>query len=112
MQPFPGSGHPCLLSAKEKIGVRSVGEGRLKPEGGFCLISVGQLLRCWREYRDGRIEYRDLRIWFAAQEVVARRCTAGKGRKPAYKTKELAGLCGVGEKVIRSSLRRLEASRL
>ncbi len=88
------------------------GEGRAKPDGGFCFISAGALLRCWGEYRAGNVEYRDVRVWFAAHELVARRCTLGKGRKPAYNEQELAGLVKGRGKHFRSSLRRLEARSL
>jgi hypothetical protein len=100
------------LSAKEKIGVMSVGEGKPKPEGGFCLISVGALLQSWQAYRDGSIQYQDLRVWFAAHELAARRCTLRKGRTPAYRVDELAGLLRGGRKPFRGSLSRLEASGL
>jgi hypothetical protein len=88
-------------------------ERRTKPEGGFRLISVGAVLRCWEAYREDRIKFRDLRVWFGAQELVARRCTIGKGRVPSYSMDELTRLVGgVGGEHFRVSMRRLEASRV
>lgn len=85
-------------------------ERRRKPEGGYYLISVGAILRCWEAYRSGQIEFRDLRVWFGAHEVLARRCMVGKGRKASFKVDELKGLVGgVGGEHFRSSLRVLEA---
>jgi hypothetical protein len=101
-----------VLSAREERRVRSVEEARPEQEGGYCLVSVGQLIRCWNEYREGHIEYRDLRVWFAAQELVARRCGLGRGRRPAYKVEELESLVSAGKKRFRPSLRRLEARGL
>ncbi len=73
-------------------------------------MTVGAVLRCWQAYREGQIEFRDLRVWFAAQELVARRCMLAKGRVPSYNVNELAGLVGgVGGEHFRSSLRTLEA---
>lgn len=76
------------------------------------MIPAGALLRCWREYRAGNVEYRDVRVWLAAHELVARRCRLGKGRKPAYGVGELSGLVRGGGKHFRPSLRRLEARGL
>jgi hypothetical protein len=45
-----------------------------KPEGGFRLISVVQICAVWTAYHAKLIGPGDLRVWFAAQEMVARRC--------------------------------------
>src|SRR5262245_54650595 len=100
---LPGSGRPPPLSATERNMMNDLKGGLRKPEGGYSLISAGALLRCWRTYREGSIDYRAVRVWLAAHEVAARRCTLAKGRKPSYSLKELSGLVGVGEKPVRSS---------
>src|SRR6516225_11473912 len=88
-------------------------ERRPKPEGGFCLISVGAILRCWEVYRDDLMRFRDLRVWFAAHELVARRCTLAKSRVARFTLEELTRLIGgVGGEHVRSSLRTLDASSL
>src|SRR5262249_28869838 len=88
-------------------------ERSAKPEGGFCLLSAGQILRSWEAYRDGHIEFRDLRVWLAAHELVARRCRLAKGRIARFTLEALTRLIGgVGGEHLRSSLRTLEASRL
>src|SRR5215471_4283619 len=52
----------------------------------------------------------DVRVWFAAHEMVARRCQISAGQVPEYTPRELHGLVGgVGGEHLRTSLRRLEA---
>src|SRR6266850_3619683 len=81
-----------------------------KPHGGFRLLIVQQLWLVWWAYRSRRIQLRDLRVWFAAQEMVARRCQLAPDHVPDYTPKELHGLVGgVGGEHLRASLRRLEA---
>jgi hypothetical protein len=88
-------------------------EEKAKPEGGYCLISVGAMLACWQAYRDGQLKYRDVRVWFAAHEMVARRCMLAQGRLAAYGIEELTRLVGgVGGEYLRVSVRRLEACGL
>lgn len=82
-----------------------------KPEGGFQFISVKQLCMIWWAYRIKLICLQDLRVWVAAQEIVARRCQLRSGQKPAYTHEELQDL--VGKSVnIRRSLQRLHLTRL
>src|SRR5919109_3322158 len=81
-----------------------------KPRGGFIFLTVQQLCLLWWAYRIRLIQLRDLRIWFAAQEMVARRCQMDAGQVPAYTHGELHSLVGgVGGEHLRTSLRRLEA---
>src|SRR6266581_684308 len=81
-----------------------------KPHGGFRLLIVQQLCLLWWTYRTRRIQLMDLRVWFAAQEMVARRCQLAPDHVPAYTPKELHGLVGGGGgEHLRASLRRLEA---
>ncbi len=82
-----------------------------KPQGGFVLISVVQLCMAWWAYRAGRIRLIDLRVWFAAHELVARRCLLKPGQQPRYTCEELHKLVGGGGG-IPASLQRLTAAAL
>ena len=77
-----------------------------KPEGGFRFISVFQLCALWSAYRAALITRADLQVWFAAHEMVARRCGVAKtGHRVSYTNTELCELTGRGG--IRSSCTRL-----
>jgi hypothetical protein len=78
-----------------------------KPVGGFIFITVTQLCLIWGAYRERLIRLKDLRVWFAAQELVARRCTQKAGARATYTLQELQKLTGSqgGE---RGSICRLE----
>src|SRR5215471_3434448 len=81
-----------------------------KPRGGFVLLTVQQLCLLWWAYRTRLVQLMDFRVWFAAQEMVARRCQLAPDQVPEYTPKELHGLVGgVGGEHLRASLRRLEA---
>ena len=81
-----------------------------KPHGGFRFLTVQQLCLLWWAYRTRRIQLMDFRVWFAAQEMVARRCQLAPDQVPDYTPQELHGLVGgVGGEHLRASLRRLEA---
>ena len=81
-----------------------------KPIGGFVFLSVQQLCLVWWAYRIRLIQLRDFRVWFAAQEMEARRCQLDPGQVPEYTLKELHRLVGgVGGEHLRASIRRLEA---
>ena len=54
-----------------------------KPAGGFRFITVVQLCTAWWLYRHGQIRLLDVRVWFAAQEMVARRCRSGAAQQPS-----------------------------
>src|SRR5215470_7933485 len=80
-----------------------------KPVGGFLFLTVTQLCLLWWAYRTRLIQLRDFRVWFAAQEMVARRCQRAPDQVPAYTPKELHGLVGErGGEHLRASLRRLD----
>src|SRR5262245_45984507 len=82
-----------------------------KPEGGFQFIAVRQLCAVWCAYEIARIRLRDVRVWFAAQELVARRCQLRLERQPTYTYDELGRIVGrVGN--ISASLDRLQACGL
>jgi hypothetical protein len=81
-----------------------------KPDGGYRFITVVQLCMIWWTYRHKRLRLLDLRTWFAAHELVARRCGLKPGQHPAYTLDELHRLVGgVGGEHLRASIHRLEA---
>lgn len=76
-------------------------------------ISATGLIAAWWAYKRRFIEFRDLRVWLACHELVARRCTLEKGRHPRFKPAELLPLVACkAEEHVRESLRRLIASGL
>jgi hypothetical protein len=84
-----------------------------KPHGGFVLLTVEILCLLWWVYRQRYIQLRDLRVWLACQEMVARRCHLRPDQVPRYSLAELHRLVGgVGGPHLRCSLRRLEAHGL
>src|SRR5215471_14774234 len=84
-----------------------------KPRGGFIFLTVQQLCLLWWAYRARLIHLRDFRVWFAAQEMTARRCQIDAGQVLAYTPRELHKLVGgVGGEHLRASLRRLETTGL
>src|SRR5262249_46183961 len=84
-----------------------------KPHGGFRFLTVVQLCLLWWAYRTRLIQLRDLRVWFAAQEMAARRCLLDPGQSPAFTPQELQGLVGGGGgEHLRASLRRLATAGL
>src|SRR5438093_8242734 len=84
-----------------------------KPHGGFALLTVEILCLLWWVYRQRYIQLRDLRVWLACQEMVARRCQLLPGQVPHYTLTELHKLVGgVGGPHLRCSIRRLETHGL
>lgn len=81
-----------------------------KPEGGFRLIPVEEFCVAWSAYRAGRIRPLELQVWFAAQAVVAKRCTLASGREPSFQVEEVAKLVGRDVAVVTRALRRLGRS--
>lgn len=80
-----------------------------KPLWGFCRVKVENICRLWTAYREGSLELTDIRTWFAAHELVMRRCTLEKGRFPRFEIVELGqvtGILNMGR--LRASIRRLE----
>ena len=82
-----------------------------KPEGGFVFISVRQLCRAWVAYQQRLICIVDLWVWFAAYELVARRCQVKPGHVVYYRTEELSDLVS-GTHSMASSLRKLARANL
>jgi hypothetical protein len=75
--------------------------------GGFIPVPVASLLVAWRSASVG-----DFRVWLASWETRARRQGLGEARSPHYSIAELAGLVGISERRVRSSLRRLAEAGL
>lgn len=82
-----------------------------KPEGGFQFVSVEHLCAVWSAYRLDRIRLADVRLWCAAQELVARRCQLATGQQPHYQLSELQRLVG-GARGLPSALARLQVAGL
>jgi hypothetical protein len=79
-----------------------------KPRGGQVFITVVQLCLLWWAYRVVRcLDLQDLRVWYAAQLLVASRPA---GQQPRYTEAEILKLLGwrSGRHHVRSSLDRLE----
>src|SRR5262245_47094931 len=82
-----------------------------KPEGGYRFISAALLYKVWCSYNSERIRLYDVRLWCAAQEMVARRCQLAVGQQPVYRYDELRQLVGGGGG-IPTALARLHSSGL
>lgn len=83
------------------------------PLGGYVFVSAAGLLATWWAYKQRLIEFRDLRVWLACHELLAKRCRMEKGRVARYRVEELGSLVGgVGGEHIRLSLKRLHAASL
>jgi hypothetical protein len=83
-----------------------------RPEGGYQLIPAVHLALAWWAYHEKRIRLADLRVWFAAWEMRARRCGAPAPLPRRFTLGELARLSGLSVRRIRAAVRRLEAARL
>jgi hypothetical protein len=84
-----------------------------KPVGGFVFLTVQQLCLLWWVYHNRHIRLMDFRVWFAAHEMLARRCQIDAVQVPDYTLPELHGLVGgTGGAPLRASLLRLEGLRL
>lgn len=84
---------------------------RRKPDGGFRFIGAYDLLGVYFAYSSKLIRWYDVRVWFACQEAVARRCGVKKGIPMRYREEEIATLVGGARgKHVRAALRRLESA--
>src|SRR5262249_42657250 len=73
------------------------------------LVAVGSIFQCWNAYREGLLEYLDVRVWLACHEMKIRRCQKGEGVPERYDLGELRKLVGgVGGKHLQKSLGRLQ----
>jgi hypothetical protein len=83
-----------------------------KPKGGYQLIPVVQLALAWWCYHERIIRLVDLRVWFAAWEMRARRCRRPAPLPGRFGLEELGRLTGLSARRLVDALRRLEAARL
>jgi hypothetical protein len=83
-----------------------------RPKGGYLLIPAVRLALTWWAYREKLIRLVDLRVWFAACEMVARRCACPGPLPRRFGFDELQRLTGLSARRLRESLRRLGAARL
>ena len=83
-----------------------------RPEGGYQLIPAAHLALAWWAYREKFIRLADLRVWFAAWEMRARRCRLPSPLPRRYGLRELDRLTGLAPKRLKAALRRLEAAGL
>jgi hypothetical protein len=81
-------------------------------EGGYVLVTVGQLANVCAARKAGEISFLSLRVWLATHEQLARRCTATGAVR--YTTAELRALFGssVTERAIAAALRELARDKL
>jgi hypothetical protein len=83
-----------------------------KPRGGYQLIPAALLAVAWWCYREKLIRLADLRVWFAAWEMRARRCRRPAPLPRRFAMDELRGLTGLSPRRLGESVRRLEAAGL
>src|SRR5262249_46266739 len=77
-----------------------------KPKGGYLLIAAVRLALAWWAYHENLIRLVDLRVWFAACEMVARRCGRATPLPRRFGLDELRRLTGLSTKRLKDSLRR------
>ena len=76
-------------------GTESRTEPQRKPEGGFAFFSVIQLVMAWTALREGKINLRELRTYFALAEMKNRRCGGQDDqRPPEFTPREIRNLVG------------------
>jgi hypothetical protein len=107
---------PHLLTEEGRVRAASTAQRECdslsKPKGGYQLIPAVRLALAWWAYREKLIRLVDLRVWFAACEMVARRCASPAPLPRRFGIDELRQLTGLSAKRLRESLRRLGAARL
>lgn len=76
-------------------------------------VSATGLIAAWWAYKRRFIEFRDLRVWLACHELVAKRCSMETGRVPRFSPAELLRLVDCpAEEHVRASIRRLSKAGL
>ena len=83
-----------------------------KPQGGYRMIAAAVLATAWWAYRQKLIRLVDLRVWFAAHEMDARRCRLEQASPRSFNLIELRKITGLSLRRLGASLRRLHAARL
>src|SRR4051794_18175262 len=109
---------PARLAMVEEGRVRAASMPReesvtpRKPKGGYQLIPAACLALAWWCYREKLIRLADLRVWFAAYEMQARRCRRPGPLPRRFAIDELRGLTGLSLRRLGESLRRLASAGL
>ena len=83
-----------------------------KPKGGYRLITAALLAAAWGAYRSKLIRIVDLRVWFAAHEMDARRCRLTASFPRCFQHAELHKITGLSPRRLKDSLRRLQDAKL
>jgi hypothetical protein len=83
-----------------------------KPRGGYRIITAALLAAGWGAYRRKLIRLADLRVWFAAHEMDARRCRVTQAFPRKYHREELRKITGLSPRRLRDSIRRLQDANL
>ena len=83
-----------------------------KPKGGYRLITAALLAAAWGAYRRKLIRIVDLRVWFAAHEMDARRCRLTASFPRCFQHAELRKITGLSPRRLKDSLRRLQDAKL
>jgi hypothetical protein len=91
---------------------RGEGVSLSKPAGGYQLIPALHLALAWWAYQQDLIRLADLRVWFAAWEMRARRCRLPSPLPRRFGIGELGRLTGLSHRRLKAAIRRLEAARL
>lgn len=68
-------------------------ESKRKPEGGFCFFTGTQFAMAWTALREGKINLREFRVYFALAEMKNRRCQDDQ-RPPKFTPREIRKLVG------------------
>lgn len=79
-----------------------------RPTWGFCRIKAQTICGIWASYREGHLKRRDLQTWFAAHELVMRRCTLRRERDARFLIGEIEELTGLNGSSVKASIKRLE----
>src|SRR5512135_128482 len=77
----------------------------------LCFFTVQQLLMAWTALREGHITLKELRVYFALAEILAKSRTRGVARGeaiPRFSAKELRVLVGGGDGM-RNAVKKLLA---
>lgn len=88
-------------------GLRSTGI-----RGGFVPVKANELLTAWRQYAEGRIELRDLRLWLAGLELRAESCFRGATLDDGFTGQRLKELTGDGRSCVQAARRHSRAITL
>jgi hypothetical protein len=78
-----------------------------RPLWGYSRVPVESVCRLWSAYREGLLRTADLRTWFAAHELLARRCNLRRGRVPRFTVTEVSSVSSLSISLSKASIRRL-----